>query len=91
MPGAGGDVNTTLPLLLNVIALLTCGGTILAAPVAVIGIVFAIQGKNARAAGDVLTARTKAKQSTIAFAASMFLGFVLLLLIWLWLTPAPRQ
>jgi hypothetical protein len=90
MPGAGGDVNTTTPLLLNVIALLMCGATLISAPLSIIGIVFAIQAKNARAAGDVLTARAKAKHSTIAFAGAMVIG-VLLLAIWQFLAPAAHH
>jgi hypothetical protein len=86
MPGAGADVNTTAPLLLNLFALVMCGATVFSAPISIAGIVFAIQGKNARASGDVLTARTKAKQSMIAFAGAMLVG-VLLIPIWLYLSP----
>lgn len=90
MPGAGGDVNTTTPLLLNVIALVMCGATLISAPLSITGIVFAIQAKNAKAAGDVVTARTKAKHSTTAFAGAMLIG-VLLLAIWQFLAPgSPR-
>lgn len=90
MPGAGGDVNTTTPLLLNVIALLFCGGTLMSAPASIAGIVFAIQAKNAKGAGDVMSARAKAKYSMIAFAGAMLIGIVMLV-IWQFLTPPTRH
>ena len=87
MPGAGGDVNTTAPLLLNVVALLLCGATMISAPLSIAGIVFAVQGKSRKEAGDVLGARAKAKQSYVAFAGAMALG-LLLLAIWQFLAPS---
>jgi hypothetical protein len=90
MPGAGGDVNTTTPLLLNVIALLMCGATMISAPFSIIGIVFAIQAKGRKDAGDIVAARAKAKQSTMAFAGAMLMG-VLLLVLWQFLTPSPSR
>jgi hypothetical protein len=90
MPGAGGDVNTTTPLLLNVLSLLFCGTSLVSAPFSIIGIVLAIQGKNAKAAGDVTTARMKAKHSTIAFGGSVVFGLVLFVVIWQFLAPPAR-
>lgn len=87
MPGAGGDVNTTLPLLLNVMALVMCGATLITAPLSITGIVFAIRAKNAIAAGDVTTARSKAKQSRMAFVGTLLIGLVLIV-IWQLLTPS---
>jgi hypothetical protein len=90
MPGAGGDVNTTAPLLLNVVALLMCGATIISAPFSILGIVFAIQAKGRKDAGDIVAARAKTKQSFMAFAGAMLMG-VILLVVWQFLTPAaPR-
>ena len=90
MPGAGGDVNTTAPLLLNIFAIVLCGATMITLPVSIAGITFALQAKNARSKGDVVTAKTKAKHSTIAFAATMLFGLALLAL-WQFVTPAaPR-
>jgi Interferon-induced transmembrane protein len=74
MPGMGGDVNTTLPLVLNIIGtLLCCGfGTI----PAIIGLVFAIQAGNAKKTGDLETARGKAKTSLILAIVAYVLGIV---------------
>ncbi|HEY8075264.1 MAG TPA: hypothetical protein VIF62_14165, partial [Labilithrix sp.] len=46
MPGAGGDVNTTLPLILNIVAAIFCSYTCLSLIIAIVGIVFAIQAGN---------------------------------------------
>src|SRR5688500_20398745 len=46
MPGAGGAVNTTTPLLLNVVALVLRGATLVSAPVSIVGIGFAIPSDN---------------------------------------------
>ena len=57
MPGAGGDVNTMLPLILNVV-----------------GIVFAVQAGNAKNAGDIETAKGKAKTSLLMAIISVVLA-----------------
>lgn len=77
MPGAGGDVNTTLPLILNIAGLVLCGcasgiGWILT----IVGIVFAIQAGNAKNAGDIETARGKAKTSMILAIVNLVLGLI---------------
>ena len=77
MPGAGGDVNTTLPLILNLAGLVLCGcasgiGWILT----IVGIVFAIQAGNAKNAGDIETARGKAKTSMILAIVNLVLGLL---------------
>jgi hypothetical protein len=62
MPGAGGDVNTTTPLIMGIVSCFCCliGG--------IIAVVFAVQAKNMLATGDVEGARAKAKTSkTISF------------------------
>jgi hypothetical protein len=61
MPGAGGDVNTTLPLVLSIVELVLCCNVLFG----VLGLVFAIQAGNAKKAGDLETARSKAKLSMI--------------------------
>lgn len=70
MPG-GEDVNTTLPLILNIVATLFC-----CLPVGVVGIIFAVQAGAAKTAGDWESARTKAKTSLIIALACMALGIV---------------
>ncbi|MCA9588078.1 MAG: hypothetical protein KC657_22295 [Myxococcales bacterium] len=77
MPGAGGDVNTTLPLILNIVGLLFCSGTCIGFITSILGIVFAVQGGNAVKAGDVETGRGKAKLSWIMFIVSAALGVIL--------------
>ena len=88
MPDIGTDVNTTMPLLLNALALVLCGASVIGAPLAILGLVFAIQAKNAKGIGDVMTARSKAKQSMYFFAGTLLLGPVIFLTIWQFLTPA---
>ena len=61
MPGAGGDVNTTLPLVLSIVELVLCCNVLFG----VISLIFAIQAGNAKKAGDLETARQKAKLSLI--------------------------
>src|SRR5689334_20358787 len=67
MPGAGGDVNTTLPLILNIVAAVLCGMGCLTFILSMVGIVFAVQAGNAKNAGDITTAKAKAKASILMF------------------------
>ncbi len=57
MPGAGGDVNTTLPLILSICQLVLCCNLVFGG----IGLFFAIQAGNAKKSGDIMTAKSKAK------------------------------
>jgi len=74
MPGAGGDVNTTLPLILNIVGALFCGGTCVGFILAIVGIVFAVQAGNAKGSGDIMTAKAKAKTSMLMFIITAVLG-----------------
>jgi hypothetical protein len=74
MPGAGGDVNTTLPLVLNIVAMIFCCG--LGTIVGVIGLVFSIQAGSALKTGDVEGARAKAKTGLILAIVAFSLGLV---------------
>jgi hypothetical protein len=74
MPGAGGDVNTMLPLILNIVGALLCGGTCVGFILAIVGIVFAVQAGNAKNAGDIATAQSKAKTSMLMFIITAILG-----------------
>ncbi len=76
MPGAGGDVNTTLPLILNIVAAVLCGAGCLTFIFSIIGIVFAVQGGNAKNAGDLVTAKAKAKTSMLMFIITAVLGVI---------------
>ena len=81
MPGAGGDVNTTLPLILNIVGLLLCSGTCVGAILCIVGIVFAVQGGQAKGTGDIETARAKTKTSMMMFIISAALGAVAYVII----------
>jgi len=74
MPGAGGDVNTLLPLILNIVGALFCWGTCVGFVLAVVGIVFAVQAGNAKNAGDITTAKGKAKTSMLMFIITVVLS-----------------
>ena len=74
MPGAGGDVNTMLPLILNIVGALFCGGTCVGFILAIVGIVFAVQAGNAKNSGDIMTAKAKAKTSMLMFIITAVLG-----------------
>ena len=61
MPGAGGDVNTTLPLILSIVQLVLCCNLVFGG----IGLVFAIQAGNMKKTGDIEGARAKAKTAML--------------------------
>jgi len=83
VPGAGGDVNTTLPLVLNIAAGLLCCGLGVGTIVAIVGVVFAIQGANAKKTGDIETARAKAKLSLILSVVAAVAGIIISVLLWI--------
>ena len=72
MPGGPvqGDVNTTLPLVLNIVGIVCCA----CFPVAIVGLVFSIQANTAKKAGDIATAQNKAKIALICGIVSLALG-----------------
>ncbi len=72
MPGAGGDVNTTLPLVLSIIALFPCCNLLFGG----IGLAFAIQAGNAKKAGDIEGARSKAKIALIVVSIGLGLELI---------------
>ena len=74
MPGAGGDVNTLLPLILNIVGALFCWGTCVGFILSVVGIVFAVQAGNAKNAGDIVTAKGKAKTAMLMFIITAVLS-----------------
>jgi hypothetical protein len=81
VPGTGGDVNTWLPLVLSVLATLCCGyciGSILG----IVGIVFSIQAMNAKKAGDVATAQSKAKLGMILGGVGLGIGIIADIIGW---------
>ena len=76
MPGAGGDVNTMLPLILNIVGALLCNYTCIGFILNVVGIVFAVQAGNSKNAGDIETAKGKAKTSMLMAIISGVLGLL---------------
>jgi len=72
MPGAGGDVNTTIPLVLSILLVFPCCNLLFGIP----ALVFAIQAGNAKKAGDFETARGKAKISYIIMGVGMAISVV---------------
>ncbi len=72
MPGAGGDVNTTIPLVLSILLVFPCCNLLFGVP----ALVFAIQAGNAKKAGDFETARSKAKIAYIIMGIGMALSVV---------------
>ena len=76
MPGTGGEVSSTLPLVLNIFATLLscCSG--LGPVLGIVGIVFAVQAGNAKKTGDFDTARARAKLSLILAIAAFIVGAI---------------
>jgi hypothetical protein len=72
--GAGGDVNTTLPLILGILSCFCCG---ISLALGITAIVFSQQAKSAKAAGDMATAQQKAKLATILGAVGIGIGVIL--------------
>ncbi len=76
MPGAGGDVNTTLPLILSIVGFFLCGWTCLSAILFVIAFVFSLQAGNMKKTGDIEGARAKAKSAMTMNIIGFVLGVV---------------
>ena len=81
MPGAGGDINTTLPLILNIVGLVTCSWGCLSGIIFIVGLVFSIQAGNMVKTGDLEGARGKAK-SAMTMAIVGFVIGVLAMVGW---------
>ena len=82
MPGAGGEVNTTLPMILSIVGFFLCCG--LADIPFIIGFVFAIQAGTMQKTGDVEGARAKAKTAMTMVIVGFALGFVIDALYGIW-------
>jgi hypothetical protein len=66
MPGAGGDVNTTLPLVLAILSIFPCCNVPL---FGIGGLIFAILAKKAKDEGNLDDARKKIKLTFIVLGA----------------------
>ncbi len=77
MPGTGGDLNTTLPMVLNIVGFLLCGYGCLSAIPFIIGFVFTMQANTMRNQGDMAGAMAKRKSAMLMAYIGFGLGFVL--------------
>jgi hypothetical protein len=68
----GGDVNTTLPMVLSIICLACC-----CLPAGIGGLIFAMNANNAKKMGDLATAQSKAKTSLIFSIVGMVGGAII--------------
>jgi len=75
--GPGGDVNTTLPLILSIVAGTVC----CCLPLGVGGLVFSLQANTAKKMGDMATAQSKAKTATIMAIVGMVGGVILITVV----------
>jgi hypothetical protein len=82
MPGAGGDVNTTLPLVLSIISIVFCCGNI-GLITGIVGLIFAIQAGTLKKNGDLEGARGKAKTATIIAGVGMGVSLVIGIIYWI--------
>lgn len=82
MPGAGGDVNTTLPLVLSIVGFLLCCA--LAAIPFAIGFVFSLQANSMKNMGDVEGARAKAKTAMTMVIVGFVIGLLQGVLATIW-------
>ncbi len=80
MPGAGGDVNTTLPLVISIVSFFCCGLGFIGG---IVGLIFSLQAKTALGQGQIEDARSKAKIALLV--SSICGGLQLLLWIGYWL------
>jgi hypothetical protein len=69
-PGSGGDVNTTLPLVLSIASTVLCCDPLLGLP----AIVLAIQARSAQSEGAIDLARKRARVALVLSIVSMGLG-----------------
>jgi hypothetical protein len=74
MPGSGGDVNTTLPLVLSIVGVVMGFN-----PIAVVALVFAILATSAKSSGNIEEARKHAKVALVLSIVA--LGLMVLALV----------
>ncbi len=71
-PGMGDDINTTLPMILSIVAMIFCCG--ISFFLGVGGLVLSIQAGNSKKTGDMESARSKAKTALILAIAALAIG-----------------
>ena len=72
MPGPGGDVNTTLPLILAILSIFPCCNIFFGIP----ALILAILAMNAKKAGNLEDARSKSKISIIISVVGWVLSII---------------
>jgi hypothetical protein len=82
MPGAGGEVNTTLPMILSCVGFFLCCG--LADILFVLGFVFALQAGTMKKTGDIQGAQAKAKTAMMMTIIGFIVGFIFDALYGVW-------
>jgi hypothetical protein len=73
--GPGGDINTTMPLILGIVSVFCC------LPAAVVSIIFAIQAKTLKDQGQLDAARAKVKTAQLISFIAIGVGLVLDILV----------
>jgi fatty acid desaturase len=68
----GDDINTTLPMILSIVAMIFCCG--ISFFLGVGGLVLSIQAGNSKKTGDMESARSKAKTALILAIAALAIG-----------------
>ncbi len=82
-------MNTTRPLILNLVSAVCCFWGVLSFVIAVVGVVFSVQAMNAQKVGDLSLARDKAKLGTILALVSYGVAAVAAIIHWLsWFSAA---
>ena len=72
--GPGGDVNTTLTMILAIVTLVCCGcGT----PLGIVSLVMVMNANKAKQTGDLATAQAKNKQGLIWAIIGMVVGLIM--------------
>ena len=82
MPGAGGDVNSTLPMILSIVGFLLCCG--LADIAFIVAFVFSLQANSIKATGDIEGARSKAKTAMTMVIVGFAVGVIQHTLVAIW-------
>lgn len=74
MPGAGGDLNTTLPLILSIVAMVFCCASGFFLPI--VALVFSLQADKLAKTGDTEGARAKIKTVYTLLIVSVVLSVI---------------
>jgi len=81
MPGMGGDLNNTLPMVLNIVGFLLCGSGCFSAIPFIVGFVFTLQSNTMKNQGDIAGAMAKRKSALMMAYIGYGIGFVIYLIV----------